>query len=453
MWPMRAMPMHSCLAVLGLATAAAALPAQSARDSVPTPVADHHAHLKSPEVARLWFVRYAAVELPPALDRVLRDFEVHWHARDPAAMAELFTDDGMMRFGDAWRRGRASLRVSLLDAMSGSDLRLWAQQFGMGDSVAYIAGSYGHRTRPDRADIGRLHFSLRKGTDGTWRIAAAMIESVNPTSPSDTATIDARRFLALLDSAGVHRAAVMSLAYQFGSPGFDVDDEHARVRAENDWTLREASGYPGRLVAFCSVNPVESYAVEEVERCARTTGFTGLKLHFTSSFVDLRNPEHVARLRQVFRVANTRRFPIVVHMRTLDNDYGRRDAEIFLQELLPQAPDVPVQIAHVAGWGGYGAETDRALGVFADAITAGDRRVANVYFDLTAVAQPGQSDSLKQVIVRRLRQIGVQRLLFGLDLAESAVQVRDRWSAFTQFPLTAAELRAIATNVAPYFRR
>jgi predicted TIM-barrel fold metal-dependent hydrolase len=445
--------MHAGVAVFGLVASCGALSAQSARDSAPVPVADHHAHLKSREVAQLWFVRYPAVELPPALDRVLRDFETRWRARDHAAMAALFTEDGMMRFGDAWRRGRASLRVALLDAMSGSDLRLWAQQFGMSDSIAYIAGSYGHRTRADRADIGRLHFSLRKGTDGVWRIAVAMIESVNPTTPSDTSTIDAGKFIALLDSAGVQRAAVMSLAYQFGSPGFDVDDEQAKVRAENDWTLREAARYPDRLVAFCSVNPVETYAVEEIERCARAGGFAGLKLHFTSSFVDLRNPDHVERLRRVFRTANTFRLPIVVHMRTLDKGYGREDAEIFLRELLAEVPDVPVQIAHVAGWGGYGTETDDALGVFADAIASGDRRIANVYFDLTAVAQPGQPDSLKQVMVRRLRQLGVRRLLFGLDLVETTAQVRDRWAAFTQLPLTPAERQAIAANVAPYFRR
>jgi predicted TIM-barrel fold metal-dependent hydrolase len=321
------------------------------------------------------------------------------------------------------------------------------------DSLAYIVGSYGHRTRPDRADIGRLHLSLRQGRDGVWRIAAAVIASVNPSSPSDTATIPAARLIALIDSAGIQRAALMSLAYQFGAPQFDIDDELAKVRAENDWTAQEAAAFPGRLVAFCSVNPVASYALAEVERCMRTAGFTGLKLHFTSSFVDLRNPEHVDQLRRIFRAANARRFPIVVHMRTLDKAYGRRDAEVFLRELLPQAPDIPVQIAHVAGWAGYGDETDQALGVFADAISAGDRRTANVYFDLTAVAQPGQSDSVHHVLVRRLRQVGLQRLLFGLDLAETATQVRERWELFKQLPLRPEELRTIATNLAPYLRR
>ena len=31
--------------------------------------------------------------------------------------------------------------------------------------------------------------------------------------------------------------------------------------------------------------------------------------------------------------------------------YRRRDAEVFLSEVLTKAPDVPIQIAHLAGWG------------------------------------------------------------------------------------------------------
>ena len=35
-----------------------------------------------------------AVALPAALDRVLRDYERAWQARDPTALAELFAEDG-----------------------------------------------------------------------------------------------------------------------------------------------------------------------------------------------------------------------------------------------------------------------------------------------------------------------------------------------------------------------
>jgi predicted TIM-barrel fold metal-dependent hydrolase len=321
----------------------------------------------------------------------------------------------------------------------------------MHDSLAYIIGSYGHRTRPDLADLGRLHWTLRKGPDGVWRIAASMMGNVSPPSPADTATRPAAVLIAQLDSAGMRRAAVLSMAYQFGSPMFAVEDEYARVRAENDWTAREVARYPDRLVAFCSVNPVRDYALDELERCMQAPGFTGLKLHFTSSFVDLHNPDHIDRLRRLVRAANARRFPLVVHLRTLEKGYGRRDAGIFLQEILAEAPDVPVQIAHLAGWGGWGPETEQALGVFAEAIAAGDRRAANVYFDLTALAPIG-SDSVRDAIVGRLRRIGLGRLVFGIDLADNAAQMRERWDRLMEFPFTPAERQTIAGNLAPYLR-
>ena len=422
------------------------------RDSGPTPSVDHHAHLKSPAVARLFHVRLAAVDLPPALDRVLRDFERHWHARDQAALTGLFTEDGIMQFGDAWRRGRSAIHIALLDSR-GADLRLWAQAFEATDSLAYIVGSYGHRTLPHLSDLGRMHLSLRLERDGVWRIAAAMLGNVNPPSPSDTATFPADVLIAQLDSAGLRRAVVMSWAYQFGAPSFDVVDEHAKVQEENDWTARQVARYPDRLAAFCSFNPLESYALEELDRCMNAGSFVGIKLHFTTSFIDLRNPDHVGRLQRVFRAANARRAPIVVHIRTLHRAYGRTDAEIFLRDVLGEAPDVPVQIAHAAGWGGYGPETDAALAVFADAAARSDPRMANVYFDLSGVASRALPDSMKQVLSNRIRAIGIHRMLFALDLAEQGSQRRrEAWEAFILLPLESAEVKTIAANVAPYLR-
>jgi predicted TIM-barrel fold metal-dependent hydrolase len=439
------------LSLIGLPVVAfGRLPAQERAGQVPIPIADHHAHLKSPALAALWQVRLLPVTLPAALDRVLKDFERHWHGRNEAAFAELFTADGVMQYGDAWRRGRAAIRISQLDSKA-ADIKLWAQQFEMHDSLAYIIGSYGHRTLPDLADLGRLHWTLRKDREGVWRIAASMMGNVSAPSPSDTATRPARLLIAQLDSAGMRKAAVLSMAYQFGSPMFEIEDEYAKVRAENDWTAQQVALYPDRLVAFCSFNPTKSYALAELERCMRTPRFTGLKLHFTSSFVDLRNVDQVEQLRRVFRAANRRRCPIVVHMRTLDDGYGRVDAEVFLRQILAEAPDVPVQIAHLAGWAGWGPETEQALAVFAEAIAAGDRRTANVYFDLTAIAPIGP-DSIRSAIVQRLRQIGLRRLVFGIDLADNAAQMRERWTRLMEFPFSADERRVISANVAPYMR-
>src|SRR5918999_779180 len=128
--------------------------------------------------------------------------------------------------------------------------------------------------------------------------------------------LTARDLVTLLDSAGIQRAAVLSVAYLYGSPRRTVEDEYAKVRAENDSTAAQAAEYAERLRAFCGFNPLEDYALRELERCARHPGLRrGIKLHFGNSDVQLENPAHVEQLRRVFRPANRHRMAIAVHMR------------------------------------------------------------------------------------------------------------------------------------------
>jgi hypothetical protein len=55
--------------------------------------------------------------------------------------------------------------------------------------------------------------------------------------------------------------------------------------------------------------------------------------------------------------------------------------------------DVPIQIAHLAGAGGYRDPLmDQALSVFVEAIQRGDPRTRNLYFDVTTVVLPVTSD-------------------------------------------------------------
>ena len=177
--------------------------------------------------------------------------------------------------------------------------------------------------------------------------------------------IDADYLVAQLDAAGINRAVVLSVAYSFSNPNKPpVPNEYAHVMAENNWTSAQVAKYPHRLLGFCSVNPLRPHALEEVARCAKDPNLrTGLKLHFGNSDVNLDNPGHLARVRRVFRAANENHMAIVVHMHAnIDHHrpYGAKEARIFLEQLLPEAPDVVVQIAHLAGGGGY---DDRPLQV------------------------------------------------------------------------------------------
>jgi predicted TIM-barrel fold metal-dependent hydrolase len=280
---------------------------------------------------------------------------------------------------------------------------------------------------------------------------AALAPGLTPVTADD--------LVRLLDLAGIRRAAVFSIAYQFGNPNRpSVADEYAQVRAENDWTSAEVGRFPDRLVGFCGVNPLKEYALAELSRCAQDVHLrAGLKLHFGNSDVDLANPEHVSKLRDVFRAANLSRMAIVVHMRpsvTKQRPYGATQARTFIEALLPVAPDVPVQIAHLAGAGGYDdPSVDEALAVFVEMIARKDRRVSRVLFDASGVTGLGHWEDKTVRVAQRIRELGVSRVLYGSDgAAGENLRPREAWAAFRRLPLSDEEFRQIEANVASYMR-
>jgi predicted TIM-barrel fold metal-dependent hydrolase len=269
--------------------------------------------------------------------------------------------------------------------------------------------------------------------------------------------ITAADLVANLDAAGIRRAVVLSTAYIWSQPSRKVEDDYAKVVADNDWTSRQVAMFPDRLVGFCGLNPLKAYALEELARCAKDPNLRrGLKIHIGNSAADYRNRDHVEQLRRVFKAASEYRMPIVVHMRASVTEklpYGRDEALVFLNELVTAAPDVPIQIAHLAGSGGYTDPlVDQALSVFVEAIEKGDPRTRRLLFDVTSVAAGNLPPDRAQLIATRIRQLGLNRIMYGSDAAVPGNTPREAWAAFKRLPLTDEEFRTIAGNVAPYLR-
>lgn len=433
------------LVVLALA-ALAALPVAVPAQKPMVPAADHHTHLLSPAGAKLVNdPPLPAVDLPEDLARLLRDREKGWN--DKSALTALFTEDSLLLDirEPVWIRGRDEVATYLAGNFA-RPYRMTPVAHGAEGSTGHIAGYFTRGEGASARHFGHFLLSLKKGADGIWRIVAE-----TPTFPGHRVRepSTAEQLIAQLDEAGIQRAAVLSAAYWFGSPFMRKveGDEYTNVRAENDWTIQEVARFPTRLVAFCSFNPLKDYALEELDRCAKLPHVKGFKLHFGNSEVDVQNPEHLEKVRRVFTTANERRLAIVAHLWTGES-YGRKEAEIFLSQILPTAPDIPIQIAHFAGGGpGY---TDEALEVFAKALSAGDPRTKNLCFDIATVAD-GQSDEVLQTFAERIRQVGLSRVLYGTDAGPPPA--RQSWRNFrATVPLTEEELRTIAGNVAPYLR-
>ncbi|HEX8556593.1 MAG TPA: amidohydrolase family protein [Pyrinomonadaceae bacterium] len=418
-----------------------------------TPRVDHHQHIVGPAAAIRWPALAPAAELPPEIGRVVQERN---RVMGTQEVGDLYTETAQVLDVQAesrpWARGRDAVRrvVGSYDPAT----RFVPQAFAAGDPVAYVTGVATAGSSPET----RMNFvlGLRKDGRGVWRIETEQATPIPP--PPFVAPLTADQLVRDMDETGIERAAVLSVAYFFATPPSPTrtwpGDEYANVRAENDWVAAQVARHPGRLVAFCGVSPLKDYAEQEVRRCARELRMKGLKLHFRSSRVNVLDPEHLEKVRRVFRTANELGLAIVVH--TNIRPYGREQAEVFLKELLPAAPDVVVQIAHL--WGGN-EFVPAALGVFADAVAAKDPRAKNLYFDLTEV-QPAAEitsdpEATMREIARLIRRIGLKRVLYGSDAAATpdAPPTALRWARLRRaLPLTNDELRVIAGNVAPYMR-
>lgn len=118
-----------------------------------------------------------SITLPPALDRVLRDYEKAWRQRDASALAGRFAQDGfVLSPGRVPVRGRWAIEERYKNA--GGPLVLRALAYATADSVGYIIGAYSRQE--GEADIGKFVLALCTDQTGRWMIAADMDNSNQP---------------------------------------------------------------------------------------------------------------------------------------------------------------------------------------------------------------------------------------------------------------------------------
>ena len=110
-----------------------------------------------------------SVSLPPGLDRVLRDYEKAWQARDAEGLATLFARDGyVLSNGRPPVSGRDAIVAAYADA--GGPLSLRAIAFGIDGSTGWVIG--GFAPGAGKADVGKFVLVVRKDRAGRWEIVA-----------------------------------------------------------------------------------------------------------------------------------------------------------------------------------------------------------------------------------------------------------------------------------------
>ena len=265
---------------------------------------------------------------------------------------------------------------------------------------------------------------------------------------------DGQALLRELDAAGVQRAVVLSVGYSFADERKALPDPDGLTRAENDWTSSQVARSGGRLIGFCSANPMRPAALQELERCLALPGMAGIKQHLGNGGVTLRDTAHLRRMQEVFSLAQRLRRPVLVHMRARGGaNYGAEDARLFLSRVVSSAPDIEVVVAHLGYTGPGYPQADEVMAAFGEAAERSDPHMRNVYFDVATNVVEATTAEEAALVARRIRQVGASRVLYGSDLTPPGGSIRAGWEIFrSKVPLTGTELRQIAEN-RPRFAR
>ncbi len=249
---------------------------------------------------------------------------------------------------------------------------------------------------------------------------------------------DADDLIAHLDEGNVERAVVLSLAY---FP--ELDDDGAR--AENDFTAAEVAKYPERLIGFCGIDPLRDMALSEIDRCVDELGMTGLKIHLPASGVDVEVEEQVAALAAVFDRAAERELPVLMHAGSPLGLPLDADGLANVATIIASHPTVPLTFAHCTN------DADRSeIDVWIEGMAQGLFNVDNMYVDTSSCLEHFKDapDSVKEHMVWRLREWGIERVLYASDYMRLSYPETpaEALETISSFPFTQEELDIILTN-------
>lgn len=269
-----------------------------------------------------------------------------------------------------------------------------------------------------------------------------------------------------LDSSKVNRAVIMSTAYMAGMPELELslDRQKNLVRHENEYVAKEAAKSE-KLYSFFSLNPIHSYAKKEAEYWIKTGGHSGLKLHLANADIDLLNKEHVKKIQEVLKIVDNEEMTILIHLRTRNPEFGAKEINIVISELLVKSPKSKFIIAHAGSWGGFDETASISLNAFTNAISSGTIDISKIFFDVAAVVVPEDirkyypvpaEDLEKEAnsFINQFRQLSINNWVFGSDWSprENTLEPNKYIDVLIKAGLTNEEMNLILSNTLPFIK-
>lgn len=228
----------------------------------------------------------------------------------------------------------------------------------------------------------------------------------------------------ILRNTSVKRIDLISMAHVYSSEEFGgFKNERELVEAENEYVATARNRHQKKTRAFCSVDPLRDYALDELERCRTILNMDGIKLHHNANQVYLTVPAHLEKVKRVFQFAAKHRMPVLMHFDNSHRRFGEPDISLLADSILKELGPINLTIAHFGTSGGFSARTRAFLNSFIGELsTNASLRRHKIRFDISAVALDKDSEGVRKlndeefaVLGVYVRRLGFEHVKFGTD--------------------------------------
>ena len=228
----------------------------------------------------------------------------------------------------------------------------------------------------------------------------------------------------ILKNTAVKRFDLISMAHVYSSEEFSgFKNERELVERENSYVAAARDKNPDKVRAFCSVDPLRDYAINELERCRSQLKMDGIKLHHNANQVYLTVPAHLAKVKAIFEFAAKYKLPILLHFDNSHRRFGERDVGLLIDEILKDLKPVRLTIAHFGTSGGFNSRTKSVIDAFRYRFrTQQWLNKHKITFDISAVALDKDSEGVPKLtdahfaeLAIYIRRLGPERVSFGTD--------------------------------------
>ncbi len=237
--------------------------------------------------------------------------------------------------------------------------------------------------------------------------------------------------VARMDEAGVDVSVMMPMDH-----GLGLGEEGVIPIAEKNRLCAEAADrHRGRLFTFCGVDPRRPDAWEILRRAVDEWGAIGLKLYPTNGFY----PDDAEVVYPLYRLLAERDLPVLLHQ---GHSAGRHKSKfghpMYVDSAAADFPELRFVMGHSARLETWGHEA-LAVAIYK----------TNVFLDLSLWQHWISPDELVRKVVWMRDRIGVDRILFGSDMAgiEVSLTLKEWVDQFRMLPEWAKQL---GYRITPY---